>query len=622
VGEGRKSEMHHNFLEIFLFLVVVVLAAKAAGWISTKFGQPAVLGEILAGLLLGPTLIGIASLPIFPESHDQTASFRAQRAVIEEVAEVHRQLDDISSLLTEDEMEQIVLERADEIAEVHFELGNIAEFLPPDAEVPDDADSEDLKQLIFDNYEEIAAVHLENGDIEEYLEEPLLEDTEFEEGILHRIIEQVDEAIVSTNELNLASGNSRELIAEVASDSLENVLHDRKSFLEEVIKVLAELGVLFLMFMAGLETDLALMKRVGKAALFAAIGGIIAPFFLGFLVTVLLIPAFGIYTAIFAGTILCATSVSISAQTLKELHALRSKEGTTILGAAVIDDVLGIILLSLVIAFNPVKVAGASSHSKMYEVISNWITGGMALEGTAASVVGIVVLIISMLLFFFIFYMFGAKYFEKILAWAGRLPVSEPKLALAIGIGLFFAWAAEYVGAVAAITGTYLAGVLMAQTSHRHEIENKLGILTYSFFVPIFFINIGLEANARDLGGGMLFYTVMICLMAVIGKIVGSLVGARMAGFSFIESLRVGSGMVSRGEVGLIVASVGLSAGIIAKDIFSVMVVMVIFTTLVTPIILRFVFPRKKPDDEGSDGDKAEEPPPEPIEIPKDQIAG
>jgi Kef-type K+ transport system membrane component KefB len=505
--------MHHNILEIFLFLVVVVLGAKAAGWASTRLGQPAVLGQILAGLLLGPTLVGMAGLPIFPESRGQIQEFAKEQAIVDEVVAAHNKAGE--------------------------------EITPED--------------------------------------------------VVERVVEETRDAIIRTPELSLASGNNPEVIAKVATESLESVLHDRKSFLEDVIKVMAELGVLFLMFMAGLETDLATMKRVGKVAFWAAVGGVIGPFFLGFAVAWMMVPQYGIYTAIFTGTILCATSVSISAQTLKELGVLSSKEGTCILGAAVIDDVLGIILLSLVIAFNPVRPAGQESHAKMYEILSSWITTGMGLEGTPANIAGIVLLIVCMAL---IFYFFGAVFFERILSWTERLPVSEPKAAFAIGLGLLFAWAAEYIGAVAAITGTYLAGVLVGQTSHRHEIGDKVGVLTYAFFVPVFFINIGLEANARTLGGEMLLFTVLVCLAAVIGKVAGCLVGAKASGFNFTESLRVGTGMVSRGEVGLIVASVGLSAGIIAKDIFSVMIVMVLVTTLLTPVMLRFVFPR--------DGDRKE----------------
>ncbi|HDS30617.1 MAG TPA: cation:proton antiporter [Firmicutes bacterium] len=503
--------MHHNVLEIFLFLMVVILAAKAGGMLATRLGQPAVLGKILVGLILGPTIIGISKLPIFPESSSQIRFYMKESEVIGEVVKGHKAVgEDVSA-----------------------------------------------------------------------------------EEVIRRIIEQAHDAIVETGELDYASGTSREIIAEAAIEPLKEAIHDQKSFLEDVIKVIAELGVLFLMFIAGLETDLALMRRVGKTAFGAAIGGVILPFLLGFVVTWFMIPVSGIYTAIFTGTILCATSVSISAQTLKELHVLTSKEGTCILGAAVIDDILGIILLSLVIAFNPVKHAGAGAHAKMYEVLTSWITTGTGMEGNAANLTGIVILIICMALFFFIFYFVGAVYFERFFNWVERLPVSEPKLSFAIGIGLLFAWAAEYIGAVAAITGTYLAGVLIGQTSHKHEIESKLSVLTYAFFVPVFFVNIGLEANIRTLSGDLAWFAGAVCVAAVIGKLGGSLIGAKMTGFSFIESLRVGTGMVSRGEVGLIVASVGLSGGIIVKEIFSAMVLMVLVTTLVTPIGLRMVFPRK-----------------------------
>ena len=509
--------MFHNYVEVFLFLVVVLLAAKAAGWASTRIGQPAVLGEILIGLLLGPTLIVIARQPMFPESREQMLAFSRQQSVIEEIAKADRETGVAGT------------DRSDE---------------------------------------------------------------ELEGEVLSRIVTETHDAVINAPELSATSEKGREEIAQAATGGLQTILLDRKSFLEDAIKMLAEIGVLFLMFMAGLETDLAMMKRVGKAALGAAAGGVIVPFAFGTTVAVLMVPHLGIYPAIFTGAILCATSVSISAQTLKELGALKSKEGTCILGAAVIDDVMGIIVLSLVIAFNPIKLGGTTSHAKMYEVLSKWIAQGMGLDTVASGAVGIIVLIVCMLLFFVVFYMFGAVFFERILSWAARLPVSEPKLAFAIGLGLLFAWAAEYIGAVAAITGTYLAGVIMGQTSHRHEITEKLGIITYGFFVPIFFINIGLEANARELGGEMLWFTIVVCIAAVVGKIIGSLAGARIGGFSPVESLRVGVGMISRGEVGLIVASVGLSAGIIDKQIFSVMVIMVLFTTLVTPVLLRFVFPR------------------------------
>jgi Kef-type K+ transport system membrane component KefB len=154
-----------------------------------------------------------------------------------------------------------------------------------------------------------------------------------------------------------------------------------------------------------------------------------------------------------------------------------------------------------------------------------------------------------------------------------------------------YAWAAEYVGAVAAITGAYVAGGLLARTEFKREIDRGIHPLTYSLFVPAFFISIGLEANARDLGARA-WFTVALVAVAIVAKMVGSGVFARLFGFTRLESIRVGVGMISRGEVGLIVAGYGLAHGVIGQDVFSAAVMMVLATTVVTPPMLRLVFPR------------------------------
>jgi len=495
--------MHHNYIEIFLVLAFVITVAKLAGVLSQRLGQPAVLGEIAAGLILGPTILAIAYWPIFPESHQQHLEYKAVEEAIQGIAE----------------------------------------------------DPDDIRDKVDELGEEVGATVV--NDLE---------------------------TLSNLNE------DQRELIGEDIAHHIQEYKSEHRTFMEDIIKVLAELGVLFLMFLAGLETDLKQMRKVGKVALFAAIGGVVVPMVLGFGVTLIFIPHTGLYTALFAGTILCATSVSITAQTLKELGKLRSKEGTAILGAAVIDDIVGIIILSLVIAFNPAKMAGAGAHSKQYETWQLWLTELFNLPEVATKVLGIVLLIFAIIAFFSIFFLFGIKYFQKMMDFLARLPTSQGVLAFAIATALFYAWAAEYVGAVAAITGTFLAGVIFAQTSYHREIMDKLSVITYSFFVPIFFINIGLEANARTLEGNLLWFTIAIAFVAIIAKIAGCLIGAKLGGFNMVESLRVGMGMVSRGEVGLIVASVGLSAGIIGRDIFSSMIIMVLVTTLATPALLKISF--------------------------------
>lgn len=331
-----------------------------------------------------------------------------------------------------------------------------------------------------------------------------------------------------------------------------------------VIGDLSNVGVLLLMFVAGLETDLGEMRRVGKVAFWSAFGGVVLPLVAGAATAA----AFGFplyWEGIFIGTILTATSVSISAQTLMELGVLRSREGATILGAAVIDDVMGIVLLSLVVAFAKASATGV-------DVVQ---IGGVALKIVAYFVVAVS----------------AARGLPALLSWAKRLPVSQAMLSAAVLVAMIYAWAAEYAGGVAAITGAYIAGVLIAQTAFKKEIDGGIHPLAYSIFVPLFFISIGLAANGRALGDRV-WFTIALVGVAIVAKAVGCALFARLFGFTNRQSLRVGVGMISRGEVGLIVAGYGLSNGLIGTEVFSASVIVVLASTMVTPPLLRMVFPR------------------------------
>jgi Na+:H+ antiporter len=332
-----------------------------------------------------------------------------------------------------------------------------------------------------------------------------------------------------------------------------------------VLRDLAEIGVVLLMFVAGLETDVAELRRVGKVAFWSAFGGVVLPLFGGAAVAV----AFGFplyWEGIFIGSILTATSVSISAQTLIELGALRSAEGATILGAAVIDDVMGIIVLSLVVAF-----ARASA------------------DGVDLVQIAMVAVRIGA---FFIIAVLASRWLPHVFRWASALSVSQGVLATAIVMAFLYSWAAEYLGAVAAITGAYVAGVLIAQTEFKKQVDAGVHPLTYSMFVPAFFIGIGLQANGRELGERAAF-TIMLVVVAIVTKAVGCGLFARLFGFTTKQSIRVGAGMISRGEVGLIVAGYGLANGLIGREVFSASVIMVLVTTMVTPPMLRLLFPRQ-----------------------------
>ncbi len=330
--------------------------------------------------------------------------------------------------------------------------------------------------------------------------------------------------------------------------------------LEEIMIQLGELGVLLLMFLAGLELHLSDLARNTKVSAFAGILGVLVPVGLGWVTGSLF--GFDLSHSIFLGLTLGATSVSISAQTLIELKVLRSRVGLGMLGAAVFDDVLVILLLSTFL--------------------------GLVSGGSGITAVGLVIL--RMTLFLALSAGFGIWLLPRLVRRVANLSISLGVVTFAIVILLFYGLAAEVIGGMAAITGAFLAGLMFSRTEERSRIEEGLHSLAYAFFVPIFFITIGLSVNVRDLTLDTLLILLTISVVGIAGKIIGSGVGARLGNFSWRELLQLGIGMVSRGEVGLIVASVGLTENLLDNAIFSAIVGMVLVTTLVTPPMLRASF--------------------------------
>jgi Kef-type K+ transport system membrane component KefB len=334
--------------------------------------------------------------------------------------------------------------------------------------------------------------------------------------------------------------------------------------LTDTIAELGEMGVLLLMFIAGLELHLDELKRNTRVAAFAGFLGVLVPTVLGWATGRL----FGMNnpTAIFLGLTLGATSVSISAQTLMELKVLRSRVGLSLLGAAVFDDILVILVLSIFLAL----VAGAGSLG------------------------GILWILLRMIAFLALSMAFGLWALPWLMHRVSHLPISQGVLTLALVVMLGYGLAAELVGGMAAITGAFIAGLMMARSRERERVEHGVHALAYSLFVPIFFINIGLTVNARTLQIEMILFALVITLTAILGKWLGAGIGARLGGLELREAVQVGAGMVSRGEVGLIVAAVGIEAGLVLPDEFSAIIVMVLISTLVTPPILRSLFAREK----------------------------
>ncbi|NPV56683.1 MAG: cation:proton antiporter [Anaerolineae bacterium] len=335
--------------------------------------------------------------------------------------------------------------------------------------------------------------------------------------------------------------------------------------LGEIIYEMGELGVLMLMFIAGLELHLSDLTRETRASAYAGILGVLVPVGFGLGTGLMLGQPFTL--ALFLGLSLGATSVSISAQTLIEMKALRSRIGLTLLGAAVFDDVLVILLLSIFVAVS---------------------SGGNGLTETA-------LVLLKMIVFLGASAAFGIWLLPRLSRLVARLSVSQGSLAFAIVILLVYGLAAELVGGMAAITGTFMAGLMFSRTPEKSVIEPGLHAIAYGFFVPIFFISIGLGVDLANLGLDAVWLTLVITVVAILGKVIGSGIGGRLGRLNWRESLQLGVGMISRGEVGLIVAQLGLDEGLLDQTTFSAVIGMVILTTVVTPPLLRASFAQPKP---------------------------
>lgn len=334
--------------------------------------------------------------------------------------------------------------------------------------------------------------------------------------------------------------------------------------LNVVVLYLANFGVILLMFIAGLETNLAEMKRMRKVAFTAGTLGTITPLLMGAPLAYLFnYPA---TSSLFIGIILAATSTSITVQTLIEMERLESREGVALLGSAIVDDILAIILLTFFSAFALSEI-------------------GLASAGAT---------VLRMILYFSLAIGFGVLFIRFGIGHIHKLPVSEPVLALTLIMVLLYSWSAEAMGKVAAITGAYIAGVFVAQSELLSIVEEKIKPFTYGLFVPIFFISIGLQTNLRLLQVSDLPFAVLLILIAIVSKIIGCGGGAWLAGMTRIEALRVGVGMVSRGEVGLIIAGIGIQTGFISEAVFAVSVLMVVVTTLITPVTIRWSFAQEE----------------------------
>ncbi len=334
----------------------------------------------------------------------------------------------------------------------------------------------------------------------------------------------------------------------------------------ELIHDLAEIGVIIIMFSAGTEVDINELKKTGKASLIVAAFGVVVPLLGGFLIASLFNLSFmPLMENIFIGVILTATSVSITVETLQEMGKLKSKAGTIILGAAILDDVIGLIVLTFIMG-----ISGTGESGPFYIVL------------------------LKIVLFFVVALLVGIP-FNKLFNSYGKVHKKKRRFPIfALAFCLFISFIGERYFGVADIAGAFIAGLVISTTVHSGYIHRRVEILSYMLLTPIFFASIGIRIEISGLSWHLVLVSLGITAVAILTKILGSMLGARLSGIKGPDTLRIGIGMVARSEVALIVTNKGVSAGIIPVSYFAPIAVMVILTSIMTPILLKIVFSDKK----------------------------
>lgn len=343
---------------------------------------------------------------------------------------------------------------------------------------------------------------------------------------------------------------------------------DFKNYNVNPFKFLAEIGILFLLFISGLEISFSRLKKTGKASTYVAIGGVITPLIFGFLSGIFL--GLSAQTSLVIGLILTATSVGITVRTLMDLNVLDTEVGTTILGGAVIDDVIGIILLAFVLGIESLTDA-------------LWIGLRIAL-------------------FFLIFLYLGLKVIDKVLDLGEKIHLPKAFLSISLSVLLIYSFFAEKSG-ISGIIGAFVAGLLIGQNIRSTKITDDIKALGYGFFIPIFFVWVGFslwEDSSMNITylASIAIFSIIIIIVAIAGKIIGCGLGARLSGLSNRESLQIGVGMIPRMELALIivhtVATQNLIPTGITKKILISTILLTIITTIITPFLIKATFKNKK----------------------------
>lgn len=342
-------------------------------------------------------------------------------------------------------------------------------------------------------------------------------------------------------------------------------LVESSTFLNQI----SEIGVIVLMFMAGLETDTEELKRSGLASFVIALLGVLIPLAGGFGVAYACgvaspdLSSSELLQNVFIGIILTATSVSITVETLKEMGKVSTKAGTAILGAAIIDDILGIIALTLI-----TSLADPNTN---------------------------ILLVLLKIVGFFVFAVIFGIAFEFVMGkWIAMDPTPNRRhVIMTFAFCLIMSFCAEHFFGVADITGAYVAGLVLSHSTKREVIYKAFDTVSYLLVAPVFFASIGLKVDLSSMSSNLLLFTGLLLIAAILSKVLGCGAGAKAMGYTSRESLQIGIGMISRGEVALIVANKGESLGLLSDSLYAPIVITVVITTILTPILLKLVFKDK-----------------------------
>ncbi|MDK0572142.1 cation:proton antiporter [Clostridium perfringens] len=334
----------------------------------------------------------------------------------------------------------------------------------------------------------------------------------------------------------------------------------------EFIQKLAELGVIVLMFTAGLETDINQLKKTGKASFIIAVLGVIIPLAGGFFIASIFNKGNDVNTIlqnVFIGIILTATSVSITVETLKEMGKLSTRAGNAILGAAIIDDILGIIALTIT-----TSLADPSIN---------------------------VIIVLAKIVMFFIFaglsgYLFHWAFIKLDERYQRDL---RRFVIIAFVFCLLLSFSAEEFFGVADITGAFIAGLVISDSNRSKYLNSRFETLSYMLLSPIFFASIGIKVELTAMTKTIFIFAILLLLVAILSKVIGCGLGAKLCKYSNREAIQIGTGMISRGEVALIVANKGIAMGLMLPEFLAPVVIVVVVTTIVTPILLKVVFNNK-----------------------------